>query len=71
MLKIIKKGLSKIVSKKVLHEEFVFNRIFDLRRQIIDDVLEGHINNKIPIKKLRLKASLIQKYSRRLRLLQA
>ena len=52
MLKIIKKGLSRIASRKVLHEEFVFNRIFDLRRQIIDDVLEGHINNKIPIKKL-------------------
>jgi hypothetical protein len=70
MLNILKKGLRKIASKKIIHQEFVFTRIFELRRQIVDHVLEFHSRDQIDIELLKTKAKLIQKYSRYLRLLQ-
>ena len=70
MLNILSKGLRKIASKKIIHQEFVFERIFELRREIVDHVLEFHSRDKINIELLKTKAKLIQKYSRYLRLLQ-
>ena len=40
-----------------------------LREEIIEIVLEGETRNRIPIHELKLKAKLIKKYSRRLKLL--
>ena len=70
MLNILRKGLRKIASKKIIHQEFVFERIFELRREIVDHVLEFHSRDKINIELLKTKAKLIQKYIRYLRLLQ-
>ena len=49
MLNILRKGLRKIASKKIIHQEFVFERIFELRREIVDHVLEFHSRDKIDI----------------------
>ncbi len=40
-----------------------------LRIEIIDDVLRGSIQGRMPVKELKRKADLIRKYSRRLKLL--
>jgi hypothetical protein len=41
----------------------------ELRSEIIDEVLIGTQNNRIPVKLLKEKAKLIRKYSRRLKLI--
>jgi len=56
-------------SRAQRHREFLFNEIYSLRMEIIDIVLLGEAKNRIPIKELKIKARLIKKYSRRLRLL--
>jgi hypothetical protein len=57
------------VSRKEKHYRFLLNEIMDIRNEIIDIVMTGHANNRISVKELKLKAGLIKKYSRRLRLL--
>lgn len=57
-------------TKKREHSEYLWRSIQQLRTEIIDDVLTGHSQNRIPVKTLKRKAALIKKYSRRLRILQ-
>lgn len=57
-------------NKKREHAEYLWRSIQQLRTEIIDDVLTGHSQNRIPVKTLKRKAALIKKYSRRLRILQ-
>ena len=57
--------------KKREHSEFIWKQIYILRKEIVDEVLIGHSKNRIPIRTLKLKAALIKKYSRRLKLLKA
>ncbi len=56
-------------SRSQKHREFLLDEILSLRKEIIDIVLQGEAKNRIPIKELKIKARLIKKYSRRLRLL--
>ncbi len=56
-------------SRSQKHREFLLDEILSLRREIIDIVLQGEAKNRIPIKELKIKARLIKKSSRRLRLL--
>jgi|TARA_Y100000389_G_C17434672_1_gene504769 hypothetical protein len=68
---IIKIGKIRIDTKSRTerHREFLLNEIISLRAEIIDIVLQGEIRNRIPVKELKIKAKLIKKYSRRLKLL--
>jgi len=56
-------------SRTEKHREFLLNEIISLRHEIIDIVLIGEARNRIPVKELKIKAKLIKKYSRRLKLL--
>lgn len=56
-------------ARKKDHAEHLWQSISILRNEIVDDVLEGSIRGRMPIKKLKHKADLIRKYSRRLKLL--
>jgi hypothetical protein len=56
-------------SRASKHREYLWNEIHDLREEIIEIVLIGEVNNRIPVRDLKSRASLIRKYSRRLRLL--
>ena len=56
-------------SRKQKHYRFLLDEIMHARNEIIDLVLTGHANNRISVKELKLKAGLIKKYTRRLRLL--
>ena len=58
-----------LCTKKRDHKDFLFERIMQLRNEIIQDVLESSLKNRIPVKLLKRKAELIRKYSRRLRIL--
>ena len=58
-----------LCTKKRDHKDFLFERIMQLRNEIIQDVLESSLKNRIPVKLLKRKAELIRKYSRRLKLL--
>lgn len=58
-----------LCTKKRDHKDFLFERIMQLRNEIIQDVLESSLKNRIPVKLLKHKAELIRKYSRRLKLL--
>lgn len=58
-----------LCTRKKDHREFLFERIMQLRNEIVQDVLESTLKNKIPVKMLKHKAELIRKYSRRLKLL--
>tara|TARA_A200000113_G_C8796981_1_gene332809 strand:- start:128 stop:337 length:210 start_codon:yes stop_codon:yes gene_type:complete len=51
------------------HKDFLFERIIQLRNEIVQEVLESSIKNRIPVKLLKHKAGLIRKYSRRLKIL--
>tara|TARA_B100001559_G_C16345272_1_gene549971 strand:- start:319 stop:534 length:216 start_codon:yes stop_codon:yes gene_type:complete len=51
------------------HKNYLFKEIYTLRNEIVELVLIGHSKNRIPIAELKRKASLIKKYSRRLKLL--
>jgi hypothetical protein len=57
------------VSRREKHRRFLIDEIIDIRNEILDLVMTGHSNNRISVKELNLKAGLIKKYSRRLRLL--
>ena len=52
------------------HASHLWFAIHTLRREVIDDVLQGSISGRMPIKTLKRKAELIRKYSRRLKLLE-
>jgi hypothetical protein len=56
-------------ARKKDHAEHLWLSIRILRNEIVDEVLEGSIRGRIPVKKLKHKAELIRKYSRRLKLL--
>ena len=56
-------------SRTEKHREFLLDEIISLRAEIIDIVLTGEARNRIPVKELKIKAKLIKKYSRRLKLL--
>jgi len=58
-----------LCTRKKDHRDFLFERITQLRNEIIQDVLESTLKNRIPVKLLKHKAELIRKYSRRLKLL--
>tara|TARA_R110000824_G_C14915195_1_gene647073 strand:+ start:182 stop:397 length:216 start_codon:yes stop_codon:yes gene_type:complete len=68
---LIKIGKLKIdfESRTSKHRAYLFNEIMELREEIVDIVLLGEARNRIPIHELKLKAKLIKKYSRRLKLL--
>ena len=56
-------------SRTQKHRDFLLDEIVSLRAEIIDIVLQGEARNRIPVKELKIKAKLIKKYSRRLKLL--
>ena len=51
------------------NRSYLCTQIKGLNQEIIDMVMEGEARNKIPIKELKLKAKLLKKYRRRLKLL--
>jgi hypothetical protein len=69
-LKILNKTLVIWVNRTNDHKEYLWNSIYLLRQEIIDDVLSYNRTGVIPIKLLKHKAELIKKYSHRLRLLE-
>ena len=69
-LKILNKTLVIWVNRTKYHKEYLWNSIYLLRQEIIDDVLSYNRTGVIPIKLLKHKAELIKKYSQRLRLLE-
>jgi hypothetical protein len=69
-LKILNKTLVIWVNRTKDHKEYLWNSIYLLRQEIIDDVLSYNRTGVIPIKLLKHKAELIKKYSHRLRLLE-
>lgn len=54
-------------ARKKDHKEHLWVSILELRREIVEDVLIQSMNKRINTKKLKHKAELIRKYSRRLR----
>jgi len=58
-----------LCTRKKDHKEFLFERILELRQEIIQDVLMSSQKGRIPVKALKHKAEMIRKYSRRLKLL--
>ena len=66
----IKIGGAKIFcTRRKDHKEYLWQRINELRNEVIDDVLMGDKNGRMPVKQLKQKAKLIKKYSRRLKIL--
>lgn len=51
------------------HKDFLFERILELRAEIIQEVLVASLGKRMPVKLLKHKAGLIRKYSRRLKIL--
>ena len=58
-----------LCTRKKDHKEFLFERILELRQEIIQDVLISSQKGRMPVKALKHKAEMIRKYSRRLKLL--
>lgn len=58
-----------ICSRKREHQDYLWDNINMLRLEIIEDVLSYNRTNKIPVKDLKRKATLIKKYSKRLKLI--
>ena len=58
-----------LCTRKKDHKDFLWERIMELRNEIIQDVLESTLKNRSPVKSLKHKAELIRKYSRRLKIL--
>lgn len=52
------------------HKDYIWNNIYLLRQDIIEDVLSYNVSGIMPVQKLKHKANLIKKYSQRLRLLE-
>lgn len=69
-LKILNKTLIIWVNRTKDHKEYLWNNIYLLRQELIDDVLSYNRTGIMPIKLLKHKAELIKKYSHRLRLLE-
>lgn len=69
-LKILNKTLIIWVNRTKDHKEYLWDNIYLLRQELIDDVLSYNRTGIIPIKLLKHKAELIKKYSHRLRLLE-
>ena len=67
----IKIGNVKIDTQSRLskHRSYLYDQLTLLHQEIIELVLEGETRNKIPIKELKLKAKLMKKYRRRVKLL--
>ena len=65
-LKILNRTLVIWVNRTKDHKEYLWNSIYLLRQEIIDDVLSYNRTGVIPIKLLKHKAELIRKYSHRL-----
>ena len=63
------KGIKILCSRKRDHKELLWTRIHELRKEIVDMVLLGSLNGRIPVKLLKNNAMLIRKYSKRLKLL--
>ena len=55
--------------RKKEHEAYLWKSIYMLRSEVVDDVLQGSISGRMPVKELKRKAGLIRKYSRRLKLI--
>ena len=58
-----------LCTRKKDHKDFLFERIMQLRNEIIQEVLLSSQNGRIPVKLLKYKAEMIRKYSRRLKIL--
>ena len=56
-------------TRKKDHREYLWQTINQLRNEIVDDVLMGDKNGRMPVKQLKRKAKLVKKYSRRLKIL--
>ena len=56
-------------TRKKDHKALLWDRIHELRKEIVDLVLQGSLNGRIPVKLLKNNAMLIRKYSKRLKLL--
>ena len=52
------------------HKDYIWNNIYLLRQDIIEDVLSYNVSGIMTVQKLKHKANLIKKYSQRLRLLE-
>ena len=52
------------------HKEYIWNNIYMLRQEIVEDVLSYNRSGIIPVKILEHKADLIKNYSQRLKLLE-
>ena len=52
------------------HKDYIWNNIYMLRQDIIEDVLSYNRSGIMPVEKLKHKAELIKRYSQRLRLLE-
>ena len=52
------------------HKDYIWNNIYLLRQDIIEDVLSYNVSGVMPVQKLKHKADLIKKHSQRLRLLE-
>jgi len=69
-IKILNRTLVIWVNRTKDHKEYLWDNIYLLRQEIIDDVLSYNRTNILPVGKLKHKAELIKKYSQRLRLLE-
>tara|TARA_B100001059_G_C17815051_1_gene574667 strand:- start:1440 stop:1658 length:219 start_codon:yes stop_codon:yes gene_type:complete len=58
------------VSRTKDHKDYIWNNIYMLRQDIIEDVLSYNRSGIMPVEKLKHKADLIKKYSQRLKLLE-
>jgi hypothetical protein len=58
-----------LCTRKKDHKEFLFERIMQLRNEIIQEVLLSSQSGRMPVKSLKHKANMIRKYSRRLKIL--
>lgn len=69
-IKIGTKQITIWVNRSKDHKEYIWNNIYMLRQEIIEDVLTYNRSGTIPVKILKHKCDLIKKYSQRLKLLE-
>ena len=62
-------SLKLFCTRKKDHKALLWDRIHELRKEIVDMVLQGSLHGRIPVKQLKNHAMLIRKYSKRLHLL--
>tara|TARA_B100000768_G_scaffold180635_1_gene201142 strand:- start:1531 stop:1749 length:219 start_codon:yes stop_codon:yes gene_type:complete len=58
------------VNRTKNHKDYIWDNIYLLRQELIDDVLSYNKTGILPVKILKHKCNLIKKYSQRLRLLE-